>query len=577
MSSALVASVRRELTLKGDVAAIALLEQGVGLHTDVEALQILVALATRRGDFDLASRHLGIAQDSAPRNAHLHALRAAVCMQAGDRMEALTHAVHAIEIDPGSDIAASIVVEQLAERLEVSAALRVADACLTKNPAAWGVRLSRVLAWMLAGEARQALDDADHVRKVAAHSLPARQNSALASLYLDEPASTTARRHADIAAEIAPLAGKTMPARGAGAPQGRPLRVGFVSADLRQHPVGHLMAPILRHMDRSLVELFVYSDSAADAQTETLKERVEHWRETRDLQDDALFDLIQQDRIDVLVDLAGYSSAGRPRLFATRCAPRQIGYLGHLHRTRLGHMDAILGDAFTLQALEPTGGRERALALPGFLFGFEPRPDCPPIAERVDGPLRFGSFNHLAKLSPATLALWARLLEETPGTTLTLCALGLADASVRARLLRRFAEAGCASTRIELLAPELDPVLFLERYDAVDIALDPLPFNGGMTSLQAAWQGVPTLTLPGDRMAARLGGSLMLSLGLDQLVARDADQYLAIGRDLAADPESLATIRQGLRERFARGGIIDGRAFADGFARTVLAFANSGD
>lgn len=570
MSSPIVIQARQELAAGRMASALSLLDRAPTLLADNEALQMLAALAVQAGQAPLALRQLDAALAVRPDDARLHSLAAATAHVAGDAERTRLHADRAFALDPGEEIAASLLVELFADRFEVSSALRIAAACLQRNPRAWGVRLARTFAWMSAGEAGRALEDAEAARQAASHSLPARQNAAMCALYLDEPAAQTLARHQSVARSIRGLLpGKRMVEREACAIGTRPLHVGFVSPDLRRHPVGLLLAPLLRHLDRQRIHAIAYSDSAPDAHADVLRGTFAEWRESRHWPDTELFDALQRDRVDVVIDLAGYSSGGRPGLFATRCAPVQLGYLGYLHATALPEMDGLIGDAVTLPPDAALPERETPLRLPGHLFCFEPEADAPEIAARGPGPIRFGSFNHLAKLSPQTVRLWARLLQDIPDATLTLCAMALADEGVRMATWARFNAAGVDPARILMLPPELDTARFLARYADIDIALDPLPFNGGMTSLQALWQGVPVLTLPGQRMASRMGASLMRALDLDRFVAADADDFVQIGKTLAADLDALAALRAGMRGRMRDHGLLDGVRFADGFASVL--------
>ncbi|MDQ3206806.1 MAG: hypothetical protein M3Q40_09970 [Pseudomonadota bacterium] len=574
MTTSLTRQAERELAAGRVVAAFELLAGAPGLADDLQALQMFAALGLRAGRHVQVRERLEAAVTQSPEDPVRLGLAAAVAHATGDRTAAIGYAGRAIERDPAQTLAAPIVVEGLAEALHVSDAIRVSEACLQRDPGAWGVRLARVFAWMLAGESARALEDAELARAAAPQSLPARMNAGLASLYLDEPAITTLARHASVAAEIPGLRGLKMEERPPYRAGQRPLRIGLVSADLRRHPVGMFIAPLLRHLAPQRVETVAYSDAEPDAATAALRPLAWRWHDTAGLADAALFERIQDDRIDVLVDLGGYTAGARPRLFATRCAPVQLGYLGYLHPLGLKTMDGLVGDTDTLdeQAAE---GFEDSLRLATHMLCYEPPAHAPGVLPRAQGPLRFCSFNHLAKLSPATIGLWGRVLQGCPGSTLTLCALGLADAGVRLQLTRRFTAAGVEPDRLKLLPPETDPARFLALYEGADIALDPLPFNGGTTSLQALWQGVPVLTLPGKRMAARMGRSMMKAIGLPEFVARNEEEFVRIATRLGADPAPLAAVRAGLRERMRAAGITDGARFAEGFAAAVEDFASA--
>lgn len=574
MTTGLIRQARTEVASGHIDAAFALLAAAPALADDAGALQMFVSLGLLSGRHAIVRQRLQHALASRPADAGLLGLAAAAAHTAGDGRAALVHASRALVVDPAQRLAAPIVVEALANALQVSEAIRISEACLRLDPDASGVRLSRLFAWLCAGESARALVDAEIARVAMPHSLPARMNCAMVALYLDEPAPTTLARHAAVAASIAGLPGKAMLSRKPYQTGARPLRMGFVSSDLRRHPVGLFITPILRHLDPGRVHAVVYSDGEADAHTAVLRALAPDWHDTRGQSDASLFDLIQQHHIDVLVDLCGFTAGARPSLMATRCAPVQVGYLGYLHPTGLAAMDGLVGDGETLDAARPHGF-EAPLRLARHMLCYEPPAEAPPVLQRTAGAIRFGSFNHLAKLSPATVALWSRLLLACPGSTLVLCALGLSDPGVNILVTRRFAAAGIDAARLILLPPETDPARFLARYAAVDIALDPLSFNGGTTSLQALWQGVPVLTLPGQRMASRMGRSMLRAIGLDDFVARDEADFVRIACRFAEDPATLATLREGLRERMRDSGILDGARFADAFSGALEVFAAS--
>lgn len=554
--------------------ALRLLDRSPLLSSDDSALRLFASLAVASGQASAAMRRVAEATHRRPGSAVPWSLLAALAREAGHADASRQHARRANAIDPGDDVAATLLVEDAAARLAFGEAIAIATACLALTPDAWGVRLARVFPLLAAGEARAAHEDALAAAHAAPHAVAAWQNVAMTSLYLDDAAEATLSCHQWVSEHLPPVrkapASPSSTPRAAWRPGTRPLHVGLVSPDLRRHPVGELVAPLLLAGEPGRLRWTVYADGAPDALTAKLRPAVDAWRDVRGWRDEDVAAAVRADRIDVLVDLAGHSAGGRPRLFSARCAPLQVGYLGYLHPTGLAAMDAVVGDRWTLPGAGG-GGAEAPLRLAGPLWAFVPSSDVPPVPARRPGAVRFGSFNHLAKLSPATVSLWARVLSACPGSSLTLCAIGLADTDVRTRVLRRFIAAGVDPTRVVLLPPEFDAARFLARHDEIDVALDPLPFNGGMTTLQALWQGVPVLTWPGERMAARIGASMLASIGLPEFIARDADDYVGIAAKFAAAPDALRDIRAGLRDRLRGSPLLDAAAFAAGFADALEA------
>lgn len=528
------------------------------------ALKLLLRLALQLQQMPLAAQALRVGVAQMPEDAELHALAAAGARIVGQAAGLERSARRALELDPAQPLAAALLAEQLGDRLAFTEALRVADRCLATHPQEWGVLLARANLHLFVGDASASVRDAEAAAQ-GAQSLQAMQAAASSHLYLDDlPASAVMARHRELAARIPalslpPLAG--LPARG------HPLRVGVLSPDLRRHPVGALIEPLLRGHDRERMQLFVYQDGAADAQTARLRQHCPDWREVQGMADAALAQRMREDRIDVLLDLAGHTAGSRPRLLASRVAAKQFGYLGYLFDTGLAACDGTIGDRWNLP--EGSGCARVPLRLDGSFLCFQPSDEAPPVVQPDDSAPLFASFNHLAKLSPATLALWARVLDAVPRARLRLCALGLADAGVRERLEARFAALDVDPARLELRPPLLEPRAFLAQYDDVDIALDPLPFGGGMTTLQALWQGVPVLTLPGERMAARSGLSILSAAGLRDCVARDADGFVRLAAEWAGDAERRRRHRGESRDLLRGSALTEARRFAAGFAELL--------
>ena len=334
---------------------------------------------------------------------------------------------------------------------------------------------------------------------------------------------------------------------------GRRLRLGLVSADFRHHhPVNVFMQPVLRELDRSCIELFVYFTGVShDEQTRLAQCRAEHWVEAATLDDAQLARRIDADGIDLLLDLAGHAGEQRMSLFAQRAAPVQATYLGYPGSTGVPNIDWVIGDDIVTPVTDDALCSERVMRLPETVFCYAPEADYP-FPALGDGcarrPLTFGSFNSVSKLTHSTLALWARVLAAVPSSRLLLKAPSFGNASA----VRAF------STRLQDLGIELDRVEFrgptglaemMAEYADVDIALDPLPCNGRTTSLQALWMGVPVLTLEGGHFVSRMGASFMGAAGLGDWVARDEDDYVETAVRMAADRQRLLELKRGLRLR----------------------------
>ena len=353
----------------------------------------------------------------------------------------------------------------------------------------------------------------------------------------------------------------------------RPLRVGFVSPDLKQHSVAYFLEPLLRATDRTAFDLVCYADVLKpDAVTERLRAAVERWRPIRGLADADVARLVRADRVDILIDLAGHTAYNRLSLFATRAAPVQMTYLGYCNTTGLDAVDWRITDAWA----DPPGlteslhSEELLRVSHGFLC-FQPHADAPaprPPPACADGRVTFGSFNLPAKISPATLTLWAEILRRVPDSRLLLKS-PLADPATRSSLAQRLAASPLAGHDVQVLGRVADERDHLAAYGGVDVALDTWPYGGTTTTCEALWMGVPVVTLTGGSHASRVGASLLTRLGAPELVAETPAAYIAAAVGLATDLDRLVALRSSLRARMASSGITDATAFARSFGEAL--------
>jgi predicted O-linked N-acetylglucosamine transferase (SPINDLY family) len=353
----------------------------------------------------------------------------------------------------------------------------------------------------------------------------------------------------------------------AGLETDRPLKVGYVSPDLRRHSVAYFVQPLLREHDPQAVEVFCYAEVAQpDAVTSTLQGFTNHWLSTVGLSDAALAERIVADKIDILVDLAGHTARNRLQVFARKPAPVQITWLGYPNTTGLSAMDYRLVDAVTDPPGETDhGASETLIRLDNGFLCYEPPPDAPlPAAPPglASGSITFGSFNNPAKLSSATFDAWAILLDRVPGSRLLLKGRCFSEDASRTAFLTRLVQRGVDPKRVTLLGFVQGLAHHLSVYEQVDIALDPFPYNGTTTTCEALWMGVPVVTLTGDRHAGRVGASLLTQVGLTELIAPSVEAYIDIASTLAADPPRLGALRQNMRERLRTSPLCAPQAFA---------------
>jgi predicted O-linked N-acetylglucosamine transferase (SPINDLY family) len=350
----------------------------------------------------------------------------------------------------------------------------------------------------------------------------------------------------------------------------RPLRIGYVSADFYRHPVGWLgSAPIVAH-DRSAVTVFVYANQTAhDQLTESLKQSVDAWVPIMGLDDDTVAARVAADQIDILVDLAGHTAGNRLAVFARRPAPIQVTWLGYSATTGLPTMDYILLDQWHLGPETEQHMLERMVRLPQARFCYSPPDYAPEVAEppSTSGkPVTFASFNNTAKLNDSVIALWSRVLLTVPDSRLLLKWRSLADPVLRARISRDFGRHGVDAGRIQFDGATQHADM-LRQYSDVDVALDPFPFCGGLTSCEALWMGVPIVTLVGPQPFSRQTHAILHAIGRPEWSAGNADEYVETAARLAGDPVALDQLRRDLRRQIVGSGFCDGSRFARGLER----------
>jgi predicted O-linked N-acetylglucosamine transferase (SPINDLY family) len=347
----------------------------------------------------------------------------------------------------------------------------------------------------------------------------------------------------------------------------RTLRIGYVSADLSYHPVGLFMLPVLERHDRARFEAYCYATGPqVDDLTRRLRAAAGAWREAHALSDTALADLVHADGVDILVDLAGHSGVSRLGVFAQKPAPVQAAWLGYLNTTGLRRIDYRITDRYC----DPEGatdGRhtETLVRLPHSQWCYRPFVDVAPASQAPlerNGAVTFGAFTQTAKLSPTTLGLWARILRESPAARLLIAGVVAAE-----RMHIALEQAHIERSRVELV-PFLPVKEYLRLFDRIDIGLDPLPYSGGTSTCDALWMGVPVITLPGARPASRSAASILTTLGLDDWIARDGDDYVRRAVRFAKDARAVTTLRQTLRGRMQASPLTDEQGFTRALEET---------
>lgn len=351
----------------------------------------------------------------------------------------------------------------------------------------------------------------------------------------------------------------------------RCLRVGLVSGDLRNHPVGYFIEGMLAALASQFagqLEVIAYASFVCDDEvTEQIKPHCHGWHSVTGLSDERLAQRVRDDGIDILVDLSGHTAHNRLPMFAWKPAPVQVSWLGYFATTGLAAMDYLLADPWTVPVAEEAHFVETVWRLPeSYLCFTPPAVDVPvaPLPALTAGHITFGCFNNLAKMNDAVVALWARVLRAVPESRLFLKTRQLDEASVRLSVIQRFAAHGIDAGRL-ILEEGATRAELLAAYHRVDIALDPFPYPGGTTSVEAVWMGVPVLTLAGDRFLSHIGESILQNAGLPDWIAIDAEDYVARAAIHAGDRQRLALLRKALRQQVLASPLFDAPRFARHF------------
>jgi protein O-GlcNAc transferase len=342
----------------------------------------------------------------------------------------------------------------------------------------------------------------------------------------------------------------------------RRLRIGYVSPDFREHPVGRFLLPLLANLDKEKFEIFAYSNSLrSDGMTDTLRSHVDAWHNITALSDPQAADLIRSDKIDILIDLTMHMALNRLRLFSIKPAPVQITWLAYCSSTGLDAMDYRISDRFLdSPGMDDAIYSETTIRLAETYWCYQP--SIPPLEigalPALDHKqITFGCLNNFAKVSEPTLDAWIRLLLAVPNSRLLLHA---PPGNHRTTFTEKFRRAGIHADRIHF-AGKAPAGSYFRLYHQIDIALDPFPYGGGTTTCDALWMGVPVITLAGKTAVGRGGVSILTHLNLPELIADTREQYVQIATQLANDLPRLSDLRATLRQRMEKSVLMDATRF----------------
>jgi protein O-GlcNAc transferase len=537
----------------------------------VETHHNLGLVFQERGQLEQAAachqKALDIRADYAP----AHNSLGSVLGQLGQYEKALEHFQRVIKSEPGNADGHLNVGITLAVMDQPQAAIASFRRALDIRPGHADTHVGLANALKDLGQFESALGSVRRALELDPHCALAHNNLLFIHNYLaDQSAAVSladARRFGEMAAQLAPSCTEWLNPPDAE----RRLRVGFVSGDLREHPVGYFLEGVMQALSSQAsgrIELFAYSNHGDDdATSRRLQALCKGWHAVQRLSDDAFARRIQDDGIDILIDLSGHTAHNRLPVFARKPAPVQATWLGYFATTGVAAIDYLIADPWTLAPDQEAHFSEKIWRLPETRLCFTPPAsdvDVGPLPALANRYVTFGSFNNLSKMNNAVVALWSQVLHAVPGSRLFLKYQQFGEASVRQSTCERFAAHGVAPDRLmfEGYVPRAN---YLSAYQRVDIALDPFPFPGGTTTVEGLWMGVPALTLAGEHFLARQGVGLLMNAGLPEWVAADLQDYVARAVAHANDLQALAALRSGLRQQVLASAIFDAPRFASHF------------
>jgi predicted O-linked N-acetylglucosamine transferase (SPINDLY family) len=538
-------------------------EQALAIKPDfVEALCTLGNVSKARGRLDESLEYYRRALIIRPEYQDAWYNMGCVLSEQGKRNEAIESYRKAIEISPGYAVAHNnlgVVLREIGQHQEAIASSQRAIELMPDFAEPY-INIGNALPWLgRIDESIQAYRKAIEIKP----DHPVAWSNLLLTLLYDDKLSP-----AEMFAETRQFGERVeMPLKPAWIKHAnmrdteRRLKIGYVSADLRDHALAYFIEPVLANHDKAKFEVYCYHNhSLQDAMTARLRGLADHWCQCDRMSDEQLSAQIRADGIDILVDLSGHTAGNRLPVFARKPAPILVNWIGYIGTSGLSAMDYRLTD----EHLDPVGlteafHSERLMRLPA-AFTFRSDPSAPPVnaLPALGGNMfTFASLNNPAKLNEKVVALWARILNAVPHSRLM---LGNAQAKQEKWLLQLFAKHGVGEDRL-LLLPRVSLKEYLEAHHRIDLALDPFPYNGGTTTNYAMWMGVPVVALAGDRPISRVGVCNLMRVGLPEFVAHSGDEYVDIAVKSSRDPSALNELRQSLRERILSSPVIDPVAY----------------
>ena len=346
------------------------------------------------------------------------------------------------------------------------------------------------------------------------------------------------------------------------------IKVGYVSPDFHKHSVAYFFESLLSAHDKSRVEIYCYAEEIQeDEVTVRLRLQADHWRSIIEIDDYKVAEIIRQDGIDILVDMAGHTNGNRLRLFTHRAAPVQVSWLGYPNTTGLPAIDYRITDAVA----DPLGAAdnlnaEKLIRLEGGFLCYRPdeslNPPCDPPCENR-GFVTFGSFNNITKMTVEVIDAWAAILNKVKNSRLLIKSKLFRDENIRQKLVSRFTKLGIEDWQLMLVEHSPSYKEHMDLYNKIDIAIDTFPYNGTTTTCEALWMGVPVVTYSGNTHRSRVSHSILSRVGLNELVAISIESYVNIAVELASSMDRMRKIRSELRQAMRQSSLCNAAEFAE--------------
>ena len=344
------------------------------------------------------------------------------------------------------------------------------------------------------------------------------------------------------------------------------LNIGYISPDLHNHSVAYFVEPLLKEHDKKKYEIFAYyNNTKSDPTNKRLRSYVDHWQNVASLSDEQLADKVFEDKIDILVDLAGHSANNRLGVFARKPAPVQVSWLGYPNTSGLSAIDYRITDNIA----DPIGdsdkfNSETLIRLKDGFLCYRGRDDFL-IPEKIpydkNGYITFGSFNNYVKVTPEVIRAWSDILKAVPDSKLIIKSNQLSDKITKQSCQALFKKNGIALNRLTLLGFLPNPTDHMSYYSKVDIGLDPFPYNGTTTTFEALWMGVPSITFSGNNHASRVGASILSRIDLHSYITHDLEGYIALAKTKANELDELRVLRATLRSKMKSSVLCDEKRF----------------